>query len=40
VKAKDLYELGEELFSKRTSLMLFLQEVAEHFYPERADLHA
>jgi hypothetical protein len=37
VKAKDLYELGEELFSKRTSLMLFLQEVAEHFYPERAD---
>tara|TARA_R110000868_G_scaffold411755_1_gene708903 strand:- start:21328 stop:22968 length:1641 start_codon:yes stop_codon:yes gene_type:complete len=37
MNAKELYGQGEELFSKRTSLMLFLQEVAEHFYPERAD---
>ncbi len=28
---------GEQLFSKRSALMSFWQEVAENFYPERAD---
>jgi hypothetical protein len=32
-----LLEQGTELFSKRSSLLSFWQEVAENFYPERAD---
>lgn len=35
--AKDLIKQGDELFSDRTSLMSLWQEVAENFYPERAD---
>jgi hypothetical protein len=35
--AKDLIQQGDELFSDRLSLMSLWQEVAEHFYPERAD---
>ena len=32
-----LNQLGERLFSKRSSLISLWQEVAENFYPERAD---
>jgi len=32
-----LLEQGTELFGKRSSLLSFWQEVAENFYPERAD---
>jgi hypothetical protein len=35
--AKKLYELGEDLFGKKSSLNSLHQEIAEHFYPERAD---
>lgn len=35
--AKDLANVGEELFTKRSSLMMLWQEQAENFYPERAD---
>lgn len=35
--AKELAECGHELFAKRSSLMLLWQEIAEQFYPERAD---
>ena len=34
---KWLIEQGDELFSKRTSLMSMWQEMADQFYPERAD---
>jgi hypothetical protein len=34
---KQLRELGEHLFAKRTSLVSLWQEQAEQFYPERAD---
>ncbi len=34
---QDLVEQGEKLFSQRSGLMSFWQEVADHFYPERAD---
>lgn len=34
---KKLYEFGEELFSKRSSLLNLWQEISENFYPERAD---
>jgi hypothetical protein len=37
MNAKDLQELGEGLFGKRSSLTLLWQEQAENFYPERAD---
>lgn len=37
MNAKDLYGEGEHLFTHRTNLMLLWQEIAEHFYPERAD---
>jgi hypothetical protein len=37
VNAKQLAELADDLFQKRTSLMLLWQEIAENFYPERAD---
>ena len=34
---KKIFELGEQLFSKRCSLTSLWQEIAENFYPERAD---
>ncbi len=34
---KDLVSQGDELFGKRSSLLSFWQEVAENFYPQRAD---
>ena len=34
---KALHELGESLFEKKGSLNSLHQELAEHFYPERAD---
>lgn len=37
MNAKELRGQGDELFSKRSTLMLLEQEIAEHFYPERAD---
>lgn len=36
-RSKQLLKQGEALFSKRVALMSYWQEVAEHFYPERAD---
>ena len=38
--AKKLKELGESLFGKRGQLMSLWQEIAEHFYVERADFTA
>ncbi len=35
--AKKIFEMGEQLFSKRSSLLNLWQEIAENFYPERAD---
>lgn len=35
--AKSLIEQGDNLFGKRTTLMSLWQEVADNFYPERAD---
>lgn len=37
MKAKELFQLGDDQFSKRSSLMMLWQEIAENFYPERAD---
>ena len=34
---KKIFELGEQLFTKRSSLLSLWQEIAENFYPERAD---
>jgi hypothetical protein len=34
---KALIQQGDQLFSKRTHLVTFWQDVAENFYPERAD---
>jgi hypothetical protein len=34
---KDLIQQGEELFSARASYMSLCQEIAENFYPQRAD---
>lgn len=35
--AKKLFEMSEQLFTKRHSLVSLWQEIAENFYPERAD---
>jgi hypothetical protein len=35
--AKDLIAQGDALFNKRTTLMSLWQEVADNFYPQRAD---
>ena len=35
--AKQLRSLGEETFTKKEPLNTFHQEIAENFYPERAD---
>jgi hypothetical protein len=40
VNAKDLFGICENLFGKRTGLISMLQDVAENFYPERADFTA
>jgi hypothetical protein len=37
VDAKQIWVLAEECFMKRSSLLLLWQEMAENFYPERAD---
>jgi hypothetical protein len=37
---KELIKVGQELFSKRTSFISLQQEIAENFYPERADFTA
>ena len=34
---KELNEIGDGLFTKRSSLILLWQEIAEQFFPERAD---
>jgi hypothetical protein len=34
---KQLKQTAEELFSKRTQYLMLLQELAENFYPQRAD---
>lgn len=34
---KECIRIGEELFTKRTSFVALLQDLAENFYPERAD---
>lgn len=36
-RVKDLCKNAEKLFSKRDPLMSLFQEIADHFYPERAD---
>lgn len=36
-RVKDLCEVGDRLFSSRMPVMSLWQEIAEHFYPERAD---
>jgi len=37
LRVRDICEIGDRLFSQRLSLSGFWQEVAENFYPERAD---
>ena len=36
-RAKELIDLGNRLFTKRAPMLSLWQEMAEHFYPERAD---
>lgn len=36
-RARDLIAYGDNLFSQRVSLMSLWQEIADNFYPERAD---
>tara|TARA_Y100000310_G_C20696293_1_gene825955 strand:- start:2648 stop:4306 length:1659 start_codon:yes stop_codon:yes gene_type:complete len=37
VKGKEIIEVAGKLFAKRSTLESLWQEIAEHFYPERAD---
>jgi hypothetical protein len=37
VNIKQLKETVDGLFTERLTYMQLLQEIAEHFYPERAD---
>jgi len=37
MKAKDIIERGMQLFSERTAVTTLWQELAENFYPQRAD---
>lgn len=37
LRARELCEMGDKLFSARLQLVSFWQECAENFYPERAD---
>jgi len=37
MRAKDLIERGSELFSERKAITTLWQEIAENFYPQRAD---
>jgi hypothetical protein len=37
MNVKELVEVGHQLFAKKKPLDSLLQEIAEHFYPERAD---
>lgn len=37
MNAKELFELGNKLFSKRSTWMSLQQDIADNFYPERAD---
>lgn len=39
-RAKELIDLGSAMFNGRGGLMSYLQEVAENFYPERAEFTA
>lgn len=37
IDIKKLIQIGDQLFSSRGTLMMLWQEIAENFYPERAD---
>lgn len=36
-RVREIVKIGDGLFGARLSLMTYLQELADHFYPERAD---
>ena len=36
-RAKELIDLGDRLFAKKDPMNTLWQEIAEHFYVERAD---